>query len=85
MHIVHAISAPGCNETGLQQAIGGCAAVVGIMFELAEEGEETASTIELEKIFGQLKDLTTEKVRLIKDNHSHSCMHACMRGEGVSK
>lgn len=59
MHVVHrvaAAAAPGCGA-------GGCLAVVGVLFELAGEGEATESTAELEKIFGRLPSIAHEDVR----------------------
>jgi hypothetical protein len=53
MHIVNAVSqtsVSGCPASP------GCLAVVGVLFELAEEGEETASITELQKIFDSATD-----------------------------
>jgi hypothetical protein len=50
MHIVNQVtnaSAPGCPASG-------CLAVVGVMFELAEEGEAAESITELAKIFDRM-------------------------------
>lgn len=60
MHIVNLVSnetVPGCPE-------GGCIAVVGILFEVAEDGETAASITELEKIFGRLATVQHEQVRV---------------------
>jgi hypothetical protein len=58
MHILHRVSnlsAPGCPPFG-------CLATVGVLFELAAEGEATASTGELEKIFGRIPSVEHEDV-----------------------
>ena len=59
MHIVNKVSqadAPGCPPTG-------CLAVVGVLFEVAAEGEETGSTAQLDKILrAQVGDVQRENV-----------------------
>ena len=73
MHVVSVVTnatAPGCPASP------GCLAVVGVLFELAAEGEATASTAELAKIFDALP--TTEGVRL----QGPPCGGAQREGEG---
>lgn len=58
MHIVHSVtseSAPGCPPAG-------CAAVAAVLFEVAGDGEATASTAELEKVFGRIPSVVHEGV-----------------------
>lgn len=72
MHRVAAAAAPGCGA-------GGCLAVVGVLFELAGEGEATESTAELEKIFGRLPSIAHEDVRCGGGGRVHGTLPACGR------